>query len=101
MRGNVGAAGGSIGISPAVILALQLPAIVDTDREPSPAMKATVLPDVNVSVVSAPNSEFATQQLTMKDMAKRKITRSSDWIPANSGLSHRSRNRQMGAGMTP
>jgi hypothetical protein len=37
----------------------------------------------------------------MKDMAKRKITRSSDWIPANSGLSHRSRNRQMGAGMTP
>ena len=102
MRGNVDAAGGSIGVSPAVILALQLPAIVDTDREPSPAMQATVLPDVHVSVVSAPNGELAAQQLTVKDVPKRKITRSSDRVPANSGLSHRHpRKLQTGAGMTP
>lgn len=58
---DVGAAGGSICIAPAVVLADEFGAIIDADGQPYTTMQATIFPGVYVAVVCPPERKFTPQ----------------------------------------
>ena len=84
VSGNVSARGGTVRVTPAMILALELCSLVDTDRQPHAAMQATVLPDVDGVVVGAPHGQFLTEQDRVENVPERQIGLGSDRIPGSS-----------------
>jgi hypothetical protein len=105
VRRDISAAGGAVRITPAMILAFQLATVVDAYGKPDPAMQAAVFPDVDETVIGAPDGEFPAHQLAMEDMAVRQVGSGGDRMPPVSGFfQHASLSqifRQAAAGMTP
>ena len=71
--GNVDASGRPVGVTPAVVLAAQLGAVVGADGETDPAVQAAVLPHVDVAVVGSPYRQLPAQQLAMEHVARRHV----------------------------
>ena len=81
--GDIGAAGGPVGIAPAMVDAFQLGPFVQPEAQAHTAVQAAVLPHVDVAVVGAPDRQFAAPDLAVEDMAQGQIVRGGDGIPGS------------------
>lgn len=73
MCGYVGASGGPICVSPPVVLAPKLTAIIDADRQSHAPMETSILPNIYELVLGAPHGELATKQLALKYVPLREV----------------------------
>ena len=64
-----------------MVLAFELLAFIDADGEPHPTMQASVLPDIHIAIIGAPDGEFAAQQLALIDMAEGQVLAGGDGVP--------------------
>jgi hypothetical protein len=78
---NVGTSGGPICVSPPVVLAPKLTAIIDADRQSHASMETSILPNIHELVLGAPHGELATKQLALKHVSLREILRRRYRVP--------------------
>ena len=73
MGRDIGTRPGSIGITPSMVLAPQLRAIIGSDSQSNPAMPTPVLPDIDKTIIGAPDRQILARQPAVKNVTRYEI----------------------------